>query len=70
MMWAEYERLTKVSVSWEVYHYIIEPMYLAIPEQMSKQQFVKMLNNKYMEKLSKEDYANDIIEEYRKTEER
>lgn len=70
MMWAEYERLAKVSVSWGVYHYIVEPMYLAIPEQMSKEQFVELLNNKQLEKMSGEDHVNDIFAEYSKTEER
>lgn len=70
MMWAEYERLAKVSVSWGVYHYIVEPMYNAIPDQINKEQFVAMLNNKQLEKLSGEDYMNDIFAEYSKTEER
>lgn len=46
MMWKEFEEIAGYEVSYETYHNVIEPMYMAIPEGISKQQFVKMLNKK------------------------
>lgn len=46
MMWKEFEEIAGYEVSYEDYHNIIEPMYLAIPEYISKQDFVKMLDKK------------------------
>lgn len=46
MMWKEFEEIAGYEVSYEDYHNIIEPMYMAIPEGISKAEFVKMLNKK------------------------
>lgn len=50
MMWQEFEELAGYEVSYETYSKIIEPMYLAIPESVSKTDFIKMLNRKALEK--------------------
>lgn len=47
MMWEEFEKIAGYEVSYEDYHNIIEPMYMAIPEGISKAEFVKMINKKY-----------------------
>ena len=44
MMWKEFEEIAGYEVSFEDYNNIIEPMYMAIPEEISKQEFVKMLD--------------------------
>lgn len=49
MMKHEFEQIAGYEVSWEDYNTIIEPMYLAIPENISKQDFVKMLSRKRFE---------------------
>ena len=49
MMKHEFEAIAGYEVSWEDYNNIIEPMYLAIPESISKQEFVKMVNRKRFE---------------------
>lgn len=49
MMKHEFERLAGYEVSAEDYNNIIEPMYLAIPESISKQEFVKMISRKRFE---------------------
>lgn len=46
MMWNEFEKLAGYRVSYETYTNIIEPMYMALPENINKEQFVKMLNKK------------------------
>lgn len=46
MMWHEFEEIAGYEVSYEDYTNIIEPMYLAIPESFSKQDFVKMIDKK------------------------
>lgn len=45
MMWHEFEELAGYEVSYEDYHDIIEPMYMALP-QVTKQDFVSMINKK------------------------
>ena len=50
MMWNEFEKIAGYEVSYETYRNVIEPMYLALPENISKQVFVKMLNRKAFEK--------------------
>lgn len=44
MMWAEFEKLAGFEVSHDVYHNVIEPMYNALPESYTKQDFIRMLN--------------------------
>jgi len=46
MMKHEFEQIAGYEVTWEDYTNIIEPMYLAIPESISKQEFVKMIDKK------------------------
>ena len=45
MMYEEFENLSGITVSWKVYHDIIEPMYIA--SDVDKREFVKMLNLDY-----------------------
>lgn len=42
MMKHEFEALAGYEVTYEDYSKIIEPMYMAIPESISKQEFVKI----------------------------
>lgn len=44
MMWEEFENIAGYRVSYDTYKNIIEPMYMAIPENISKTEFCKMLN--------------------------
>lgn len=46
MMWKEFEELAGYEVSYETYSTIIEPMYMAVPDSMSKQEFVKLIDKK------------------------
>ena len=46
MMWKEFEEIAGYEVSYDDYSKIIEPMYMAIPDGISKQEFVKMLDKK------------------------
>ena len=46
MMKHEFEQIAGYEVSWKDYTDIIEPMYMAIPESISKQDFVKMIDKK------------------------
>ena len=46
MMQYEFERIAGYHVTTEDYDKIIEPMYMAIPESISKQDFIKMLDRK------------------------
>lgn len=49
MMKHEFEQIAGYEVSLEDYTKRIEPMYLAIPENISKQDFVKMISRKRFE---------------------
>lgn len=53
MMWSEFEELAGYRVTFEDYTNIIEPMYLAIPETVSKIDFIKMLDRKRFEYIPK-----------------
>lgn len=46
MMWKEFEEIAGYEVSYDDYHNIIEPMYMAVPESVSKREFVKMIDKK------------------------
>lgn len=46
MMWKEFEELAGYEVSYEDYTNVIEPMYMAIPDCYSKQDFIKMIDKK------------------------
>lgn len=59
MMIHEFEALAGYEVKWADYVNIIEPMYMALPENVSKQDFVKMINKqrfalKPLSKIEKE----------------
>ena len=49
MMKQEFEEIAGYEVRTEVYDNIIEPMYMALPDSITKQEFVKMLNRKQFE---------------------
>lgn len=46
MMWKEFEEIAGYEVSYETYTKVIEPMYMALPENITKYDFVKMLDKK------------------------
>lgn len=46
MMLQEFEEIAGYEVTYETYTNIIEPMYMALPEGITKTQFVGMLNKK------------------------
>jgi hypothetical protein len=46
MMREEFEQIAGYEVTWQDYTEIIEPMYMALPEGISKQEFVKMIDKK------------------------
>lgn len=54
MMWKEFEELAGYEVTYEDYHNVIEPMYLAVPENVTKQEFVKMIDRKRFDYKAKE----------------
>lgn len=60
MMWKEFEEIAGYEVSYETYHNVIEPMYMAIPGSISKQQFVKMLNKKEFALPSAQSYMKIV----------
>lgn len=46
MMWNEFMEIAGYEVSYETYTNVIEPMYMALPGNITKQEFVKMLDKK------------------------
>lgn len=46
MMWKEFEELAGYEVSFDTYSKVIEPMYMSLPDNVTKQEFVKMLDKK------------------------
>ena len=46
MMWEEFQEIAGYEVSYDTYSRIIEPMYSALPGNVTKQQFVSMLDKK------------------------
>ena len=54
MMKNEFEALAGYEVTFEDYSKIIEPMYMAIPDSISKQEFVKMIDRKRFDFRAKE----------------
>lgn len=58
MMWAEFEELYGARVRYDDYKNIIEPMYMACPESITKQEFVKMLDKKRFAIPTKRQYEN------------
>lgn len=60
MMWSEFEELAGYEVSYETYSKVIEPMYMALPENITKQQFVKMLDKKAFALPTKRQVVNQM----------
>ena len=46
MMWKEFEDIAGYEVSLEDYEKLIEPMYMAVGDAVTKQEFVKMIDKK------------------------
>ena len=70
MMKDEFERLAGYEVTWEDYTNIIEPMYMALPENITKQEFVQMVDKKRfalkpLDKIEKE--MKEIAEQLKET---
>lgn len=55
MMHGEFEELSGIEISWERYHNVIEPMYIAA--DVDKREFIKMINLDYFNERSFERYA-------------
>lgn len=60
MMWSEFEELAGYEVSYETYSKVIEPMYMALPGNITKQQFVKMLDKKAFALPTKRQVVNQM----------
>lgn len=63
MMWSEFEEIAGYRVSYETYSKIIEPMYMAIPDSMSKKDFIALLNRKALEIPSPERLMKEVKKE-------
>lgn len=55
MMHGEFEELSGIKISWERYHNVIEPMYIAA--DVDKREFVKMINLDYFNERPFERYV-------------
>lgn len=60
MMYQEFEEIAGYEVSYEDYTNIIEPMYMALPDNVSKQQFVKMLDKKAFALPTKKEMVKEM----------
>lgn len=60
MMWKEFEEIAGYEVTYDDYSRIIEPMYMAIPEGISKQEFVKMIDRKRFALPTKKELVRDM----------
>ncbi len=63
MMKQEFEKIAGYEVSYETYSTIIEPMYNALPENVDKFQFVKMLDKKAFALPTAQSYLRTIRKE-------
>ena len=63
MMWKEFEEIAGYEVSFETYDKVIEPMYMALPDNITKQQFVKMLDKKAFALPTAQSYMRIIKKE-------
>lgn len=59
MLLDEYEHLAGYHVDPATYYNILEPMYLAIPETVTKQRFVEMMNPKVFDIANRSDIPYD-----------
>lgn len=62
MMWKEFEELAGYEVSYEDYNNVIEPMYMALPAQYSKQDFIKMIDKKRFALKTKKQLVKEMKE--------
>lgn len=60
MMWKEFEEIAGYEVSYETYSKIIEPMYMALPNNIDKFQFVKMLDKKAFALPTKKEMVKEM----------
>ena len=60
MMWNEFMELAGYEVSYETYSKVIEPMYMALPENITKQDFIKMLDKKAFALPTKKQMQNKM----------
>ena len=60
MMLQEFEQIAGYEVSYETYTNVIEPMYMALPEGITKTQFVGMLNKKAFALPTKKDLVKEM----------
>lgn len=60
MMWQEFENLAGYEVTYETYTNIIEPMYMALPESVSKSDFIKMLDKKAFALPTKKELVKEM----------
>ena len=60
MMWNEFMELAGYEVSYETYSKVIEPMYMALPENITKSEFVKMLDKKAFALPTKRQLINEM----------
>lgn len=60
MMWQEFENLAGYEVTYETYTNIIEPMYMALPESVSKADFIKMLDKKAFALPTKKEMVKEM----------
>lgn len=52
MLWSEFESLAEIHVSWDVYHDIVERMYMSLPDKINKLEFIQLLNLEHLQELS------------------
>lgn len=64
MMWNEFEQLAGVHVSYGVYSKVIEPMYMQLPLNVSKTEFIGLFDKAALKKMSDEDYQLDRFCDY------
>ena len=60
MMWNEFMELAGYEVSYETYSKVIEPLYMALPENITKQEFIKMLDKKAFALPTKKQMQNKM----------
>ena len=59
-MWNEFMEIAGYEVTYETYSKVIEPMYMALPANISKQEFVKMLDKKAFALPTKRQLVNEM----------
>lgn len=65
MMWKEFEQIAGYEVSYEDYHNLIEPMYMAVGDNVNKFEFVKMIDKKRFALPTADKYLRDVRKEAR-----